>query len=246
MAKELPYYKHEPSEWLEGEIQVCSDAAIVCFTNLRDGYWLKLGCMSTAFALQKYCRRDASILQELIDAGIIDVEGDNIRIKFLDIQLHEFNSVSEKRSKAANARWKNANEMQVHSKSNAIREDKIKLDKIKEDEIVPLEKETKFIFKKALFDFGFDEKLITEWMVIRKKKGAVDSETAFNAFIREVKKSNSDINEILKICVENSWKGFKNEWLNNNQNFNNGNTEKRTREDVKSEYLSNVLSRNQQ
>lgn len=128
MAKELPYYKHEPSEWLEGEIQICSDEAIVCFINLCSGYWLKLGCISYAFALQKYCRRNASILQELIDTGMVDKNGDNLSIKFLDKQLNEVSEVSEKRSKAAKKRWNDANAdasaMQVHSKSNAIRRDK--------------------------------------------------------------------------------------------------------------------------
>ena len=126
MAKELPYYKHEPSEWLEGEIQICSDEAIVCFTNLCCGYWLKLGSMTYAFALQKYCRRNPIILQELIEAGVIDKNGDNIYIKFLDKQLNEFNDLSGKRSKAAQKRWSNANALQVESKSNAIREEKIR------------------------------------------------------------------------------------------------------------------------
>lgn len=124
MAKELPYYKHEPSEWLEGEIQICSDEAIVCFTNLCSGYWLKLGCMTYAFALQKYCRRNPIILQELIEAGVIDKNGENIIIKFLDKQLNEFSDLSGKRSKAAQKRWSNANALQVESKSNAIREEK--------------------------------------------------------------------------------------------------------------------------
>jgi len=126
MAKELPYYKHEPSEWLEGEIQICSDEAIVCFINLCSGYWLKLGCISYAFALQKYCRRNGNILQELVDAGMVDLNNENISIKFLDKQLSEFNNVSEKRSKAAQKRWSDANALQVQSKSNAIREDKIR------------------------------------------------------------------------------------------------------------------------
>lgn len=124
MAKELPYYKHEPSEWLEGEIQVCSDEAIVCFINLCSGYWLKLGNISYAFALQKYCRRNANIIQELIDTGMVDRNGDNLSIKFLDKQLNEFSDVSVKRSNAAKKRWSDANALQVDSKSNAIREDK--------------------------------------------------------------------------------------------------------------------------
>ena len=126
MAKELPYYKHEPSEWLEGEIQICSDEAIVCFINLCYGYWLKLGCISYAFALQKYCRRNANILQELIDAGMVDKNQEEISIKFLDKQLNEFNDISGKRSNAAKKRWSDANALQVQSKSNAIREEKIR------------------------------------------------------------------------------------------------------------------------
>jgi hypothetical protein len=132
MAKELPYYKHEPSEWLEGKIQICSDEAIVCFINLCGGYWLKLGCISYAFALHKYCRKSESIIKELIDNEIIELKDNNIVIKFLNNQLTEFNSVSSKRSEAAKTRWSNANALQVQYKSNAIREEKSREDEIKE------------------------------------------------------------------------------------------------------------------
>lgn len=143
MAKELPYFKFEPSEWLEGEIQIISDTAIVCFINLCSGYWLKLGCISYAFALHKYCRKDRSVLQELISNNIIQVIDDEIRISFLDNQFEEFKGISEKRSNAANKRWKNntdnqkvnASALQKESKSNAIREEKRKEDKRKEEKI---------------------------------------------------------------------------------------------------------------
>jgi len=130
MAKELPYFKFEPSEWLEGEIQICSDTSIVCFTNLCSGYWLKLGDMNYAFALHKYFRKDANIIQELIDNEILKVIENKINISFLDKQLNEFKEISEKRSKAANKRWEtkveNPKAMQLHSTSNAIREEKIR------------------------------------------------------------------------------------------------------------------------
>jgi hypothetical protein len=134
MAKELPFFKFEPSEWLEGEIQVCSDIAVVCFINLCSGYWLKLGCISYAFALQKYCNRNKDALQELINNKIITIIDDKICINFLDKQLNEFRNVSEKRTEAANKRWgnkgKDAIALQLECKSNAIREDKIREDNI--------------------------------------------------------------------------------------------------------------------
>lgn len=135
MAKELPYFNFEPSEWLEGEIQICSDKAIVCFINLCSGYWLKLGCISYAFALHKYCMKDESVLQELINNNIISIVDDNISINFLDKQLNKFQETSKKRTKAANKRWNNASALQVQSKSNAIREDKSKEYNIKKENI---------------------------------------------------------------------------------------------------------------
>ena len=158
MAKELPYYKFEPSEWLEGEIQVCSDIAIVCFINLCSGYWLKLGSISYAFALHKYMRKDANVLQELINCNIISVQEDKICINFLDKQLKEFKKVSNKRSEAANKRWKkrsdnqlvNANALQLESTSNAIREEKRREEERKEESILIRETEFKNSLKQFL------------------------------------------------------------------------------------------------
>lgn len=129
MAKELPYFKFEPSEWLEGNIQICSDTATVCFINLCSGYWTKLGCISYAFALHKYCRKDKSVIDELIQNNIISISEEKIVINFLDEQLKEFKQTSEKRREAANKRWSDASAMQMHSKSNAIREEKRREDK---------------------------------------------------------------------------------------------------------------------
>ncbi|WP_310560375.1 DUF6291 domain-containing protein [Flavobacterium sp.] len=90
-----------------------------------------------------------------------------------------------------------------------------------------LGKETKiknFDFRKNLMDFGFKEKLIDDWIKVRKTKRATNTETAFNKFIGEVQKANKDPNEILEICISKDWKGFQAEWLNNiqTQNFQNG------------------------
>jgi hypothetical protein len=71
----------------------------------------------------------------------------------------------------------------------------------------------KFIFLSALIDYGFDEKLSKEWMQVRKQKQAVNTETAFNKFIKQVEIHGGDKNYILRSCVENSWKGFEASWL---------------------------------
>lgn len=84
-------------------------------------------------------------------------------------------------------------------------------------------KEKKFNFRKELLEFGFEEDLVSDWLKVRKDKKASNTKTALNGFINQVKKSNVDKNEILKICVERSWRSFKASWdlgLNDSKNEN--------------------------
>ena len=74
-------------------------------------------------------------------------------------------------------------------------------------------KEDKYSFLAALLENGFDEQLAKEWMQVRKQLKAVNTETAFNSFMSEVKKHGGDRNKILRKCVERSWKGFNHTWV---------------------------------
>lgn len=77
----------------------------------------------------------------------------------------------------------------------------------------------KFNFANALVSQGADQKLISEYMEVRKAKKAVNSETAFKSLISEQQKSGLTLNQVLEHCVVNSWKGFKAEWVKTqNQN----------------------------
>lgn len=77
--------------------------------------------------------------------------------------------------------------------------------------------EVGFNFEKSLLEFGFEKKLVSEWLLIRKKKKAVNTETAFKNFISQIQKSNKLPNEILEIVVSKSWVGFEASWLTNSQ-----------------------------
>lgn len=71
----------------------------------------------------------------------------------------------------------------------------------------------KFNFADALVSQGADQKLISEYIEVRKAKRAVNSETAFKSLISEQQKSGLTLNQVLEHCVVNSWKGFKAEWV---------------------------------
>ena len=144
MAKELPYFEFEPAEWQSGNIQITSLACKGLFIELCCLYWQRLGDLPYALALHKLCNGDATLLQELSSQNIITEKDGQIYIAFLSEQLSKFEGISEKRRKAANERWKNAKDMQVHSKSNAIREEK----RIEENRIEDKSKEKKESKKK--------------------------------------------------------------------------------------------------
>jgi hypothetical protein len=145
MAKELPYWKFEPNQWENGNIQICSKDAKGVFIDLCSSYWSRLGELPYALALQKHCNGSKDALQELKDADVIGIEDDNIIIEFLDEQLNEFQETSVKRRDAANKRWSNASALQKQSKSNAIRGEKKKEEERRGDKgvvIFPFESET--------------------------------------------------------------------------------------------------------
>lgn len=72
-----------------------------------------------------------------------------------------------------------------------------------------------FNFKKELIKLGCEQRYIDDWLVVRKKKKGVNSETALEGWIKQVDKSNLSYNDAVRVCAENSWVGFNVDWLPN-------------------------------
>lgn len=73
----------------------------------------------------------------------------------------------------------------------------------------------KFDFETELLSLGTDKEVLADWLAVRKKKKAVNSKTAFNALITEIKKSGLSVPDAVKVSAENSWSGFKSTWYAN-------------------------------
>lgn len=104
---------------------------------------------------------------------------------------------------------------------------------IDNDKGIDKEEIIKFNFKKSLIDLGIEEKIVSEWLSVRKKKKGANTETAFNAIKKQIELSGATASDCIKKAVEKSWCGFEAEWYNNSQfkTINNGITEKHTRRD---------------
>jgi hypothetical protein len=87
MAKELPYFKFEPAEYLTKDVSFCSLAAQGLFINLCSYYWQR-SCKLSKDQFLKRLNFEKE-LEELIAEGAIDLIDNDIYINFLDVQFEE-------------------------------------------------------------------------------------------------------------------------------------------------------------
>lgn len=214
MANELPYFRFYPSAWQNGKIAIESKALQGLFINICAFYWIQ-DCSIAITMLEKKFSNDLTGVKALLEEGILKTseDGEFLVISFLDEQ---FDLLSDKRKRRQDAGRKGGKQKSSNAKAmlkqKSSYKEKKRIDKDKNN-IPPAEY---FSFEKSLLNYGFEKKLIEEWLQIRKKKKLVNSETAYHGFIREVEKTGAPKNDVLKKCVERSWGGFESKWLNEN------------------------------
>lgn len=100
----LPYFKFVTSRWITGDIMECSLSAQGLFINLCALYWARQGKLSYSAMKKKFPRKQKHF-DELLNAGILKSNEDDLVISFLDDQLTERGLVSEKNRNIAKEAW---------------------------------------------------------------------------------------------------------------------------------------------
>ena len=192
MAKELPYFKFEPAEYLTKDISFCSLSAQGLFINICSYYWQR-NCKLTKEQLLKRLNHETE-LNELIQEGVIDLIENNIFIKFLDNQLNEVEIKSKTNSinggkggrpkknqiETETKPKQNSNESQTISETKGIREDKIKLDNNKtsletrtlafKEKLVPFKNKYEMDLLKNFFQYWTEPNLSKTKMLFELQK----------------------------------------------------------------------------
>jgi len=178
MAKELPYFKFEPAEYLTKDISFCSIGSQGLFINICSYYWQRECSLTVEQVKRRFNYPDE--LQELINEGIIDIEDSVISIKFLDLQYEDATKLSTKNSlngSKGGRPKKNPTETETkpnlnptESQTKGIREDK----RIK-DNIIPTKDEfiayaLSIMPDVSLTDLGlkYQSWLVNDWCINRK------------------------------------------------------------------------------
>lgn len=95
MAKDLPYFKFYPTEWISGDITLEDLKTQGLFINICCYYWSQ-ECVVSLEKLQKRFKNNKKQIQNLKNEEIIFSDGDKIKIKFLDKQWQEREEVKHK------------------------------------------------------------------------------------------------------------------------------------------------------
>ena len=206
---------------------VCGIGIYWCIVEMlyqADGRLMLSECDRIAFELRTDSESIASVINNY---GLFDVSDGIITCKNATCQIEKILANSQKASESAKARWannadnkqdmrtqceRNANALQPQCEGNANNNNNKNNKSNKKKNNNTFGSAQNFSFKKSLLDNGADEKLADDWMKVRKELKATNTETALDSFLNEVKKSGHTINEVLKVCIEKSWKGFKASW----------------------------------
>ena len=220
--EKLQWFKFSISEWKMGKIQRCKQDAKSAFIELCCLYWINETKLSIEDAIIE-CDEDN--YQNLLSKKVIKEVDGYIKIYFLDEQFENALEKSEKARESVKKRWLKRNDSVLQSNNdsytNVLKTNNERNTEENRKEENRKEVIYKFDFKKSCISYGFDSKLIDEWLMIRKNKKLTNTETAFKKFINQIELNGQDKNLILEKCIEKSWGGFESDWFKINATFQN-------------------------
>jgi uncharacterized protein YdaU (DUF1376 family) len=87
---------------------------------------------------------------------------------------------------------------------------------------------TNTVAPKVAIPLGVSEAVWNDYLILRKTKKMAVTATALKGIAREAAKANKPLEEVLAICCERGWGGFKAEWLDSKETTKTGGQEWRT------------------
>lgn len=136
MAKELPYFKFDCAQWISGNITLEDLQTQGAFINICAYYWFKSGDL-TLSEIKRRVKLKQPTINRLVESGVIKLDGDYIKISFLDQQFEERQHISKRNSenaKKGGAPKGNLNAKKEEKNNRPLNEKQPKTTNIEEEE----------------------------------------------------------------------------------------------------------------
>jgi len=186
--------------------------------NKHRGILIKRGQLMTGLDLLNFETKISiqslrTSLKRLVNTKEINIQVTN---KYRIITICKYNDY-QTHQQATNKQTNNqstSNQQTTNNQSTANNNDN------KENNDNNENKKDVFVFRKELLKLGVEDKIAEDWLKVRKTKKATNTETAFIKIANQIKLSGNNANDCIKIAVENSWSGFKADWVKTKINCN--------------------------
>lgn len=149
---------------------------------------------------------------------IYSLDGETFNEQLL--KFSEKYQIKKEKNRKRISEWRENKEVSKNVTRNNVVSNtpKVNISKVNISKDKNIEEQPVFNFKKSLLNLGIETQIVSDWLKVRRSKKATNSQTALNSIIKEIKTSGKSANECITLAVENSWAGFKAEWLNKQTN----------------------------
>ena len=180
------------------------------YRQMLDFYYLNEQPLTgdEAKLMRSLCVRSADEMQAMKNVleDFFELTSDGYIHKRCDKVIAAFHGKSEKAAQSAKARWaavaeeKNANAMRSHTEGNANHKPITNNHK-------PIKTTT------PIAPNGVSDSVFKDFVQLRKGLRAPVTDTAIKGLQREATKAQLSLEEVMVLCCQNGWRGFKAEWI---------------------------------
>ena len=199
----MHYYQHHIGDFIKATSRL-SDSQAMAYLRLIWIYYDRNGVVENDPKQLAFEIGSDEHTVSLIIKTYFEVDGNNLRQSRCDKELQGYLAKSTGGKVGAEKRWKNkvsdrlpiANPMPPQCDPNANQE--------------PITKNHKPI--KDITPIGVSESIFKDYLEVRKAKKAKWTETALKGLQREADKAKLTLEQVMQLCCERNWVGFKAEW----------------------------------
>lgn len=192
-----------------------SDAEDLAYRRMIDLYYQTEAPFTSILLVSRKVKSTVEIVEVLLQEFFIKQE-DGWHNERADREIAKYQSKANSARKANHIRWESKADLKSDLKSDKV-SDTVQI-LTKNQEPRTSNQEPKINTKTP---DGVSETVFQDFVKLRKGLKAPVTETALKGLQREATKAGISLQEVLELCCQNGWRGFKADWLKDKTQFKN-------------------------